>query len=479
MKTESQNETPLDGAGTAARSHAVVIGEGMAGLLAGRVLADHFDCVTILERDRLPGAPAPRKGAPQSRHIHVLLDRGRGILERFFPGLAAELRNAGVRLMDVDEDFIWLTPAGWSPRFHSGLEVPACSRELLEWTIRQRLKAHDGVRIIEGVEVTDLVANGDNTAVVGVTTHRRGVTDAQTAAAEDPHETRLDANLVVDASGRGSNATEWLTRLGYSAPEESMVNASLGYASRLYRRPAATSFPWECVYIQVAPPDRTRGGVIFPIEGDRWIVTLGGGGGDHPPTDEAGFHAFMASLPSPVILESVREAEPITPIFGYRATENRWRHYERLARRPEGLLVLGDSACTFNPVYGQGMTTAALGALTLKDCLDRQARKRPSGDLSGLAERFQRALAKVNATPWLLSTSEDQRYPSVVGVRPTRATRWMHWYLDRLVRRSTGDADLRRRLLEVFHLQKAPSILFRPRLLGRLPLRRSQEPALP
>ena len=225
--------------------------------------------------------------------------------------------------------------------------------------------------------------------------------------------------------------------------------------------------PWHCVYLQAAPPHRTRAGVVFPIEGQRWIVTLGGGGGDYPPTDEAGFEAFMRTLPSHIIHDAVRSAEPLSPIYGYRATENRWRHYERLSRRPEGLLVLGDAACTSNPVYGQGMTTAARGALTLAECLSDQAQRCRAGELSGLAGRFQRSLAKVNEAPWLLATSEDLRYPSAQGARPGLSTRWMHWYLDRVVAGSTRNVHLRRTLLQVLHMTRPPSALFHPGIVGR------------
>lgn len=445
--------------------HAVVVGASMAGLLAGRVLADHCDRVTIVEKDRLPDTPQPRKGVPQTRHIHVLLVRGRGILEQLFPGLNGELADLGVEAIDAGQDFAWLTPAGWSLRFHADLGVLACSRDLLDAVIRRRLRAFDRVTLRDGTEVTGLVPGRNGTAVAGVTICRRTHEDDGGTVEEAP----LEADLVVDAGGRGSRTPEWLAGLGYPTPEETWVSAQLGYASRVYRRPAGRSFPWKCIYLQAAPPQRTRAGVVFPIEDDRWVVTLGGGGGDYPPTDEAGFRAFMESLPSPILIDAVGEAEPLSAIAGYRATQNRWRHYERLTRRPEGLLVLGDAACTFNPVYGQGMTTAALGAATLDEYLGRHG-----GNVAGLARRFQQSLAKVNQAPWLLATSEDFRYATTEGATPTRATRWMHRYLDRLVARSTTNADLRRVLLQVLHLIRPSSALLRPGVVakvffGRLP----------
>jgi flavin-dependent dehydrogenase len=456
--------------------HAVVIGGSLAGMLASRILVDHFDRVTLVERDRFPEGPVARTGVPQARHVHALLARGRGILEQLFPGLGAELTAAGAHLMDVAEDIAWLTPGGWGVRFRSGIIMLSCSRDLLDWMIRGRVAAQPGLRLHDRVQVTSLVANADRTRVLGVALRRHAGPDGGPADPAPPAR-ELAADLVVDASGRGSRLPQWLAALGYPPPQESVIDASLGYASRLYRRPAARS-GWTGAYLQAAPPARTRGGIILPIEGDRWLVTLIGGGGDHPPTDEDGFLEFLHRLPSPILYDAVRAAAPLSPITGYQATENRWRHYERLARRPEGLLVLGDAACAFNPVYGQGMTTAGLGALALDQALREQ--RRSNGDLSGLAARFQQALAKVNEAPWLLAIGEDVRYPTTekAGVRSGWGTRLMHWYLDRLVARAARDAGLRRLLLEVLQMIKPPAVLSRPAVATRVllwPARRTCE----
>lgn len=454
----------------AAGRHAVVIGGSLAGMLASRILVDHFERVTLVERDRFPEGPVARAGVPQARHVHVLLARGRGILEQLFPGLGAELTSAGAHLMDVAEDIAWLTPGGWGVRFRSGLIMLSCSRDLLDWTIRGRLAAQPSLRLHDRVQVTSLVANADRTRVLGVALRRHAGPDGEPVDLAPARE--LAADLIVDASGRSSRLPQWLAALGYPPPQESVINASIGYASRLYHRPATCS-GWMGAYLQAAPPARTCGGTILPIEGDRWLVTLIGGGGDHPPTDEDGFLAFLRSLPSPILYDAVRAAAPLSPITGYQATENRWRHYERLARRPEGLLVLGDAACTFNPVYGQGMTTAGLGALALDQALREQRRRRPEGDLSGLAARFQQALAKVNEAPWLLAIGEDVRYTTTekAGVRSGWGTRLMHWYLDRLVARAARDAGLRQLLLEVLQMIKPPAVLSRPAVATQVLLR--------
>jgi 2-polyprenyl-6-methoxyphenol hydroxylase-like FAD-dependent oxidoreductase len=273
------------------------------------------------------------------------------------------------------------------------------------------------------------------------------------------------ADLVVDASGRGSRTPEWLEALGYPRPAETVVDASLGYTSRIYRRPADFDADWQSLYVQAMPPEVTRGGIIYPLEGDRWMVTLGGGDRDWAPTDEEGFLAFARGLPSPAIAEAIERAEPLSPITRYRATENRWRHYERLARRPERLVVLGDAVCAFNPVYGQGMTTGALAAAALGECLSAQRRRHPDGDLTGLAGRFQSKLARQNAGPWALATGEDFRFRQTTGGKPGRSTRFLHLYVDYLAEMGTTRAIPRLALLEVLHLLKPSWTLFHPRFL--------------
>ncbi|MDQ3753761.1 MAG: 2-polyprenyl-6-methoxyphenol hydroxylase-like oxidoreductase, partial [Acidobacteriota bacterium] len=410
---------------SAGGSHAIVIGGSLAGLLAARVLADHFARVTVVERDSYPeDAPAPRKGVPQSRHVHVLMLRGRRILEKLFPGLAAELIAAGALEIDMAGETAWLTPAGWGARYNSGLKMLTFTRELLDWHVRHRLTAHERVRLLVGCEVSRLLPATCGRAVAGVAIRSRRL--AESAGVD---ERVLPAELVIDASGRGSRAERWLQELGSMPPAETVVSAFLGYASRLYRRPPEFRDDgqmlgqgdvdnlnyyrppkfrgdWKSVYLQAAPPERTRAAVLFPVEGDRWLLTLCGGGKDYPPTDEAGFLEFARSLPSPLVYDTIKDAEPLSPIYGFRATENRWRHYEELRCLPENFLTIGDAACAFNPVYGQGMSIAALGALALDETL-RKHRRRPDGSFNGLARSFQKRLAKVNSAPWLLATGED------------------------------------------------------------------------
>jgi hypothetical protein len=279
-------------------------------------------------------------------------------------------------------------------------------------------------------------------------------------------ETPIKAELVVDAGGRGSRMPEWLEALGYDRPAETVISARLGYSTRIYRRASDRLGGYQGLFVQAAPPAHPRAGVVMPLEGERWIVTLAGGGGEYPPTDERGFLEFARGLRTPMLYETIRDAEPLSPIAGTRSTENRRRQFEQMARWPERLVVLGDAACAFNPVYGQGMSTAAMGVMTLDRCLREQARR--GDDLTGLGRRFQRELAKVNATPWMLATGEDYRYRGVEGAPPDRATRFMHRYVDEITRLSTRNPEVRAVFLEVFNLLAPPTTLFRPGLLLRV-----------
>ncbi|PPS40665.1 NAD(P)/FAD-dependent oxidoreductase [Chroococcidiopsis sp. TS-821] len=432
--------------------HAVVIGGSIAGLVTGRVLTKYFEQVTIIERDLVPDEPVPRKGVPQSHHVHVLLMRGAMILEELFPGLHAELYAAGASQLDMAKDAAWLNPAGWGIRFTSGVMLLASSRSLLEWGIRQRLMQCPQVGFVTESEVTGLLANADKTAIAGVQVrlhdqlHRGSVTK------------QVYADLIVDATGRMSKTPQWLTALGYEPPPETVVNAHVGYASRIYQPPANFSSDWQALYLQAAPPNAPRGALMLPIEGGRWLVSLGGGDKDYPPTDEAGFLEFTRSLRSSLLYDAIKDAKPLSPIVSYRATENRRRHYEKLRRMPEGLVVTGDAACAFNPVYGQGMTTAAIAAETLDRCLKK--------GLSGLSKRFQKQLAQVNAVPWTLATSEDYRYRSTEGKSLDRKTKLMHWYMDRIMLLSTKNVEVRSQFIQVMHMLKTPTALFHPKIVA-------------
>ena len=443
--------------GDKAGGHALVIGGSMAGLFAARALSDHFERVTLLERDRFSDGPEPRRGAPQATHVHVFLMKGRTVAEELFPGMGEELLSAGAEYVDAAQDTEWLTPAGFAPRFRSDLPFLACSRGLLEWTVRGRVAALKEVRSVERVEVEGLLPGTGDREVAGVKVRFRGRPPL-------PVE-EIQAKLVVDASGRNSNAPAWLEALGYEPPEESLVNSRPSYATRLYERPDDPARDWKGVYVQSAPRGHARGGVLLPIEGNRWIVSLIGRGSDYAPTDEAGFMEFARSLRTPILYEAIKDARPVSGIKGYRIGANKRRHYEKLSRQPDNFLVTGDAACAFNPVYGQGMTTAALGAVALAESLHEQSHGKDEGVLS---RRFQKELARVNGAPWLLATGQDLLVPGVEGGEPGFSSRLTHRYVEGVVALSLRDISVRRTFLEVFQMLKPPTALFHPSIVTKV-----------
>lgn len=425
----------------------------MAGLLAARVLSDHFDEVTIIERDRLPDGAAVRRGVPQARHAHALLARGLDALEELFPDIGAELAREGAERGDFGTDIRWQSFGTWKVRSPSGVRCSFQSRMLLEAVLRRRALSLPGVRVRDGLRAAGLVADPLGRRLVGV----------RVEGGEDgPREEVIPADLVVDASGRGTRTPAWLEGLGYAAPEVSAVTVHVGYASRTFRRPATPPGSWKGLYTLGTPPMR-RAGVILPIEGDLWMVTLIGRLHDYPPADEAGFLAFARGLPSGELHEAIRGAEPLGEIACYRIPSYQWRHYERVARLPEGLAVLGDALCSFNPIYGQGMTTGALTALALGRCLREQRRARGPGAIDGLSAAFQSRAAEVIAAPWRMATGEDLRFPEVQGERP-RALPLYNWYAAHVHMLCGYDPAVSERFYRVQHMLARPRALLHPRI---------------
>jgi 2-polyprenyl-6-methoxyphenol hydroxylase-like FAD-dependent oxidoreductase len=444
---------------------AVVIGGSMAGLVAARVLADHFDEVTVVERDSISDELVePRKGVPQGRHLHALLARGGQALERMFPGLREGAMKEGALLLDWGRDMAWYHFGGWKMRMpNSGIDLLCSSRPFLESQVRRRLFALPNVRRLDRHDVTGFQATADRSRLTGVTVVARDDDDGDAPEGG----TILEADLVVDAGGRGSKALGWLEALGYAKPPESSVRVQVGYASRIYRLADPGQFDWRGLYVLGAPPESRRLGAIFPIENGRAIVVLGGLLGDYAPDDEDGFLRFAATLPANAVEPALRAMEPLSDISTYRFPAHRRRHYERLERLPEGFVVTGDALVSFNPLYGQGMTTACLDAELLDECLSEQRRKHGAGSIHGLSRRFQAGAARIAMTPWLLATSEDFRFPDVEGERPPGYPA-LRWYTERVHRAARVDPVVHRSFLRVMHMLAGPETLFDPRVAWRV-----------
>ncbi len=443
-------------------SRAVVVGGSIAGMCAARVLSDSFDEVVIVDRDHYPDDATARSGVPQSRHAHALLSRGQTELERLFPGFVAAMRAGGALFFDAGTGFAMRRAPGWQDVGPSGVETLWSSRDLLEFTVRSLLRAQTRVQLRQGTQVLGLcAARRSALRVTGVRIR---------SEREGEHE--LAADLVVDASGRNTRADAWLAELGLPLPETQRVDAHAGYASRFYKAPPRERRPrewwWRGLWVEWQR-DVPRGGVIFPLEGDRWLVTCAGiGGGQHPPTDEAGFLAFLETFSSPAIARAVALAEPISPISGNRSLANVYRRYDRWPHELHGFVASGDSVCAFNPIYGQGMSSAAASSSVLAAVL-RAGRLRP-----GFEREFFRRQAAFLTSVWNLATGADFQWPTTEGERP-RMPPGISAYLTLALECAHNDARLRRHVTPVFNLTGSMALFFHPRFVAAVLARASRD----
>jgi 2-polyprenyl-6-methoxyphenol hydroxylase-like FAD-dependent oxidoreductase len=438
--------------------HVIVIGGSLAGLLAARVLSDYAERVTILERDPVVDEAEARKGQPQARHLHGLLARGLEIFNEFFPGFEQRLAADGATLGDMGLAMRWYAFGGYRQQYESGLRGALMSRPFLEWQIRRRVLALANVRLLSPCAVEGLVTSDDGRGITGVRlVHRQQENARETVAAD----------LVVDASGRGSASRKWLAAAGYKPAPESEVKIGVNYASRVYRRRPGDLTGAELVMVTGTPPDDKCGGMVFPMEDNRWIVALAGLHGQQPPTDEEGFLAFAGSLPAPDVYKLISRAEPLSPIIPYRFPGSLRRHYEQLRRFPEGFLVMGDAVCSFNPIYGQGMTSAALQAEALRRLLMIR-----HGNMEQLWRPFFKEAAKVVDIPWQMAAGEDFRYADTVG-RKAPGTDLINAYIARVHRATHHDTVVYGHFLRVMNLMAPPSSLFKPAVMRRVLLSRA------
>ncbi|HRI52300.1 MAG TPA: FAD-dependent monooxygenase [Pseudomonadota bacterium] len=442
--------------------HALVIGCGIAGMTAAAVLSKYFERVTILERDQLPEQPKFRAGKPQGRHAHILLAQGMHLLETIFPQLGQDLCNAGALQYKWGPDTRWYHFGGWRRRYPPALTSISCSVNLIEWALRRRLQQNPRVRILTECTVNELLADGLRVVGLRLQQHRKG---------RGQKTRELHGSLVVDATGRRSMAPEWLSKLGIGPVPETKVDAFWGYASRYYECPSQPARTWKAMAVHPTPPDSPRMGVIFPLENNLWLATLAGTNRDYPPDDDAGFLEFARGLAQPDLFEAIREAKPVSGIYGYRYAENRLRHFDRVKRSPEGFVALGDAVCQFNPIYGQGMSVAAIGAVQLDRCVGAQLRRHANRSLQGLARNFQRNLARDLRVPWLIATNEDLRYASrEVRARRGLSVRLLQGFVRSLLELGVSDYQAYKSFLGVMHLMASPLRLLQPLLLLKVVL---------
>lgn len=432
---------------TAPVGTAVVLGGSHTGMLAAGALAQVADRVVVVERDALPAGAEPRRGLPQARHAHMLWSGGVRAVEELLPGMTAALRDAGANRLPVTTDMVVMGSRGWFRRWAESHHVILAGRDLLDAAIRARVLADERVEVVQRAEAVGLT--GTAAAVTGVTIRPQG----------GPERT-LAADLVVDASGRGSRAAHWLTALGLPEPQRREVDPGLAYASRLFLAPEAARERFPVVNVQADPRDGGpgRAGFLLPIENGRWIVTLSGTRDGRPSPSGDDFARFARKeLRHPVIGELVERAEPLGDVAYTRTTVNRRYFYERMPAWPEGFAVLGDALAAFNPVYGHGMAVGAQSALLLRNVVRRHGWGAP-----GLARRIQKAMAGPIGAAWNLAVGQDVFYPGATSGGPALKDRLLAAYVDRLMLTATGNGRIARRVTDVTSLERGAAVLVAP-----------------
>jgi len=431
------------------RERAIVIGGSISGLLSARVLANYFTKVFIVEKDTLAKQPQARIGVPQSVQPHVLFAKGYRILEFFFPGIGIRLAEKGALQIDWTREFYSFNKTGWyatSPEFSEIISF-TCSRPLLEFVIRQYILEIDNIEILEETRVNNLIYDSNNNKVTGVKLNSQ-------------ENNILSAQLVLDASGRTSNATKWLKNIGFNPPQETIIDPLLGYATCRYQEPKNFQANWKIVLINQIPPYQTRLGYIAKIENEEWIATLGGYAGDFPPLDREGFLDFSKTLSNNKFYQLISKAKPISDIYSHKATKNRLRHYEKI-NLPQGFIAIGDAVCALCPVYGQGMTVSAMSAKVLEKWLE------DSINTSKLISTdFQKKLAKNNSFAWTLATSNDSYFPTTKGkLTPTKIKSLLQKYTNKLNVAATKDPEISKLLIKVSQGIKSPLSVYQPSVI--------------
>jgi 2-polyprenyl-6-methoxyphenol hydroxylase-like FAD-dependent oxidoreductase len=414
---------------------AVVLGAGLAGLLAARALTHTHDQVKILERDVMSDGGV-RPGVPQGRHVHVLLASGHDVIDQLCPGVVSALVESGAPLGDPLADATVHLGGSRFIETVSGLPMLCASRPHLEAHVADHVASQPGVDLARGVAVTGLDGDASQPAVTGV---RLG--DGST----------IDADLVVDATGRRTRSPEWLTDLGIGAPPEERAGVRIAYATRRYQLTPGT-LGGRLASLCGPTPERPRGGAVTRVEGDICLLTVFGVGDERPPTDPDGFDAFAASLEIDEATQVLSKGTPLDEPVGHRFDRNLRRRWERMDRVPEGFVAVGDSVCSLNPIYGQGMSVAALSALTLR----RHAH--------GPARRRARAIASVTSEPWEMAVGADLSLPGA-DRPPDRRQRFLASHVARVHRAAATNPRAGIGFMRVAGMVDPARSLMRPRLL--------------
>lgn len=436
------------------RSTAVVLGASVAGLLAARVLSDFYGEVTVVERDTLPDQPVTRRGVPQGVLPHIPAARGMRIMNELLPGFIDELVGAGARVWN-DGDLSRLCVRFNGHQFQRVDTIPDprrlamyfVHRPFLEWSLRRRVAALGNVNILDGQDVVRLISTARCDRVTGVVVAAR---DAGT-------QMTLSSDLVVDATGRGSRTPVFLEQLGFARPPEDELTVQVTYAGLPVRLPRGELR--EFIAFAAPQPSRPRGYAMFAGQDDTYMLAVQTVAGHRAPSDHASLLNCLSEMAPPHVLAAARCATPLADVTQYRFRSNRWRRYDKLAAMPDGLVVIGDALCNFNPLYGQGMSVAGIEALVLRDCLTRGG--------AGLGQRFFRDSAKEIGVAWRAAVNSDLALPQIAGKRPA-SVRLANAYLDRVFAAAEAEPALIQQFLLSLNMIEPPSRLLRPAMVARV-----------
>ncbi len=442
---------------------AIIVGGSIAGLASAKALSPYFDKVVVVEADEILDQSEARKGTPQASHVHGLLKGGGDALTSLFPTLPDKLKQAGAVTADFSKDVRWYINERWMPRFPGSLPIFFQTRPVLEHCIREEARKLDNLEILSHRRVIDYNLDPERRRVKEVVVSRKdGTTDV------------MEADFFVDTCGRGSFLPKWLSENGFGTVREKRITVNLGYASCLMELPDDPTRDWSSLLIYPKGPNEIRGSTLVKVENNRWMLTLAGYHHDHPPADIEGFLEFARTLPKSDIYDAVKDAKIVSPISLHKFPHGHWREYGKLTRFPLGLLPVGDTNASLNPLFGQGMSAAALSAQSLGQ-LFRGLNSSPSdGDLEQLKDGYFQGLNKILKTPWDLALGQDFRYPATVGDKPL-SLRPKNILKDLVM--GSNSEEIIERFFHIVHLVEEEKSLYHPKWAVKYIVAKIKNPA--
>jgi 2-polyprenyl-6-methoxyphenol hydroxylase-like FAD-dependent oxidoreductase len=426
--------------------HAVIIGAGMAGLVAAAAVADAFEEVTIIEKDSLPESPQFRRGVAQGAHVHTLLGYGVEAMDSLIPGLMADVYSAGAVKIRRNFD-IWFHDAiGPTPIRDVGILTPSVTRPLLEHVTRQKVLALPNVSLRDSTKMLNFEID-ELDRVSGVRVMTNDISEL------------ISADLFVECSGRASNLAGWLPAQGFGEVPSQRIKILMGYTSGFFRMPEDVAENGKAC-LMVAVPPGYRAAYLTPVDGDMWLATMYGRGRDTAPRDHEGFVAWTEGLPHPVIHDMLVRAEPVSDFKTYKIPFGIWYRYDQMPNFPQRLIPMGEALTSFNPMYGQGMSLAAGQALSLREAI--------TGGLDAhLSARYFEGCHTLNGVGWSVMETRDFAYDCTSGDRP--ADLEARWQAAGDIRQlAETDSEVHKLSVRVTHLLESPSELARPEIIEKI-----------